>query len=121
MSDIDVYIHILGKVKTHTCVRADTHNILYMHVCLQSCIPINMETYPQKQLLYCLIFVHMHVSFQAKEVNAPKGEEQVFFMTQLPAGTTLVEHEARFVLGSTAVLRNSREIKICLNAELPTH
>ena len=58
---------------------------------------------------------------QAKEVNAPKREEQVFFMTQLPAGTTLVEHEARFVLGSTAVLRNSREIKICLNAELPTH
>ena len=54
-------------------------------------------------------FVHMHVSFQAKEV---------FHDT---AGTTLVEHEARFILGSTAVLRNSREIKICLNAELPTH
>ena len=63
-------------------------------------------------------FVYMHVSFQAKEVDAPKGEEQVFFMT---AGTTLVEHEARFVLGSTSVLRNSREIKICLNAEQPTH
>ena len=41
---------------------------------------------------------HMHVSFQAKEVSAPKGEEQVFFMRQLPAGTALVEHEARFVL-----------------------
>ena len=82
MSDIDVYIHILGKVKTHTCVRADTHNILYMHVCLQSCIPINMETYPQKQLLYCLILYSMHVSFQAKQVDVPKGEEQVFFMTQ---------------------------------------
>ena len=58
-------------------------------------------------------FVHMHVSFQAKEVDA-----SVFHDT---AGTTLVEHEARFVLGSTAVLRNSREIKICLSAELPTY
>ena len=47
-----------------------------------------------------------------------KGRASVFHDT---AGTTLVEHEARFVLGNTVVLRNSREIKICLNAELPTH
>ena len=79
-----------------------------------------METYPSKTVVIVPYFVHMRVSFQAKAVDAPKGEEQVFFMTQLPAGT-LVEHEARFILGSTAVLRNSREIKICLNAELPTH
>ena len=64
-----------------------------------------------------------HVSFQAKEVDAPipKGEEQVFFIIHDRAGTTLVEHKARFILGSTAVLRNSREIKICLNAELTTY
>ena len=77
-----MYIYILGKVKTHTRAHADTHNILYMHVRLQSCIPINIETYPQKQLLYCLILYSMHVSFQAKQVDVPKGEEQVFFMTQ---------------------------------------
>ena len=76
------YIYILEKVKTHTCARTDTHNILYMHVLLQSCIPINMETYPQKTVLILPYFVHMHVSFQAKEVDAPKGEEQVFFKTQ---------------------------------------
>ena len=70
-----------------------------MHVRLQSC----MYTYKygdisSKTVVILPYFVHMHVSYQAKEVDAPKGEEQVFFMTQLPAGTTLVEHEARFVL-----------------------
>ena len=105
-----MYIYILGKVKTHTRVRADTHNILY------ACMSPELHTYKygdisSKTVVILPYFVHMHVSFQAKEVDAPKGA----------AGTTLVEHEARFVLGSTAVLRNSREIKICLNAELPTH
>ena len=82
MSDIDVYIYIFWGKSKHTHVRVQTHTISYMHVRLQSCIPINMETYPQKQLLYCLILYSMHVSFQAKQVDVPKGEEQVFFMTQ---------------------------------------
>ena len=116
MSDIDVYIYSGESQNTHTC--ACTHTISYMHIRLR-------VAYPQKQLLYCLmLYTSMFHCFnvkEVKEVDAPKGEEQVFFMTQLPARTTLVEHEARFVLGSTAVLRNSREIKICLNAELPTH
>jgi len=72
-----MYIYSGESQNTH--VHVQTHTISYMHVRLQSCIAINMETYLQKQLLY---FVHMHVSFQAKEVEAPKGEEQVFFMTQ---------------------------------------
>ncbi len=96
-----------------------THTISYIYACTSP--ELHTYKYGDISSKTVVIFVHMHVSFQAKEVNAPKREEQEFFMTQLPAGTTLVEHEARFVLGSTAVLRNSREIKICLNAELPTH
>ena len=80
MSDIDVYI-FWGKSK-HTHVRVQTHAISYMHIRLQSCIPINMETYPSKTVVIVPYFVHMRVSFQAKAVDAPKGEEQVFFMTQ---------------------------------------
>ena len=81
MSDIDVYIYILGKVKTHTHVRADTHNILY------ACTSPDLHTYKygdisSKTVVILPYFVHMHVSFQAKEVDAPKGEEQVFFKTQ---------------------------------------
>ena len=78
MSDIDVYIYILGKVKTHTRVRADTHNILYMHVRLQSCIPINMETYPQKQLLYCLILYTCMFLFRLKRLMLQKGKSKCF-------------------------------------------
>ena len=78
MSD---YIYILGKVKTHTRARADTHNILY------ACTSPELHTYKygdisSKTVVILPYFVHMHVSFQAKEVDAPKGEEQVFFMTQ---------------------------------------
>ena len=76
-----IYIYILGKVKTHTRVRADTHNILY------ACTSPDLHTYKygdisSKTVVILPYFVHMHVSFQAKEVDAPKGEEQVFFMTQ---------------------------------------
>lgn len=76
-----IYIYILGKVKTHTRVRADTHNILY------ACTSPELHTYKygdisSKTVVILPYFVHMHVSFQAKEVDAPKGEEQVFFMTQ---------------------------------------
>ena len=80
MSDIDVYIYILGKVKTHTRVRADTHNILYMHVRLQICIPINMETYPQKQLLYCLIYSIFKCMFlfRLKRLMLQKGKSKCF-------------------------------------------
>ena len=79
MSDIDVYI-FWGKSK-HTRVRADTHNILYvctspeLHTCKYGDIS-------SKTVVILPYFVHMHVSFQAKEVDAPKGEEQVFFKTQ---------------------------------------
>ncbi len=117
-----MYIYIFWGKSKHTHVRMQTHTISYIYACTSP----ELHTYKygdisSKTVVILPYFVHMHVSFQAKEVDAPKGEEQVFFMTQLPAGTTLVEHEARFILGSTAVLRNSREIKICLNAELPTH
>ena len=101
-----LYIYSGESQNTHTRVHADPHNILY------ACTSPELHTYKygdtsSKTVVILPYFVHMHVSFQAKEVDT--------------AGTTLVEHEARFVLGSTAVLRNSREIKICLNAELPTH
>ena len=77
MSDIYIF---WGKSKhTHVCMQ--THTISYMHVHLQSCIPTNMET-SSKTVVILPYFVHMHVSFQAKEVDAPKEEEQVFFMTQ---------------------------------------
>ena len=81
LSHVYIYIYILGKVKTHTCVRADTHNILY------ACTSPELHTYKygdisSKTVVILPYFVHMHVSFQAKEVDAPKGEEQVFFKTQ---------------------------------------
>ena len=119
--NIDVYNIFWGKSK-HTHVHVQTHTISYMHVRLPGCIPINMETYILKNSCYIALFC-THVSFQAKEVDAPipKGEEQVFFIIHDRAGTTLVEHKARFILGSTAVLRNSKEIKTSLNAELPTY
>ena len=76
MSDIDVYIY---SGERHT----QTHTISYMHVCLSP----ELHTYKygdisSKTVVILPYFVHMHVSFQAKEVDAPKGEEQVFFMTQ---------------------------------------
>ena len=76
-------IYILGKVKTHTQVRMQTHTVSYMHACTSP----ELHTYKygdisSKTVVILPYFVHMHVSFQAKEVNAPKGEEQVFFMTQ---------------------------------------
>ena len=80
-NDIDVYIYIYWGRSKHTHVRVQTHTLSYMHVHLQSCIPINMET-SSKTVVILPYFVHMHVSFQAKEVDAPKGEEQAFFMTQ---------------------------------------
>ena len=87
MSCTDVYIYTMTEYiysgesqNTHMC--AYRHTISYMHIRLQSCIPINMETYPQKTVVILPYFVHMHVSFQDKEVDAPKGEEQVFFKTQ---------------------------------------
>ena len=81
MCDLDVYMYILGKVKTHIRAHADTHNILY------ACTSPESHTYKygdisSKTVVILPYFEHMHVSFQAKEVDAPKGEEQVFFMTQ---------------------------------------
>ena len=81
MCDIDVYIYIFWGKSKHTRARADTHNILY------ACTSLELHTYKygdisSKTVVILPYFVHMHVSFQAKEVDAPKGEEQVFFMTQ---------------------------------------
>ena len=76
-------IYILGEIKTHTHVHADTHNILSIYACTSP----ELNTYKygdisSKAVVILPYFVHMHISFQAKEVDAPKGEEQVFFMTQ---------------------------------------
>ena len=81
MSDIDVYIYIFWGKSKHTHARADTHNILY------ACTSPELHTYKygdisSKTVVILPYVVHMHVSFQAKEVDAPKGEEQVFFKTQ---------------------------------------
>ena len=55
LPNLDIDVYIFQRKSKHTHMRVQTHTISYMHVCLQICIPINMETYPQKQLLYCLI------------------------------------------------------------------
>ena len=107
MSNIDVYIYVLGKVKTHTRARADTHNILY------ACTSPELHTYKygdvsSKTVVILPYFVHTHVSFQARGRCSKKGRASVFHDT---LGTTLVEHKARFVLGNIAVL-NSREKKM---------
>lgn len=81
-NDINVYS---GEVKMHTyihtCVCRHTHTQYLICTCTE------MHTYKygdisSKTVVILPYFVHMHVSFQAKEVDAPKGEEQVFFMTQ---------------------------------------
>ena len=62
---------------THVGVRVQTHNIWY------ACTSPELHTYKyvdifSKTVAILPYFVHMHVSFQAKEVDAPKGAEQVF-------------------------------------------
>ena len=59
MSDIDVY-------------RSD------MHVRLQICIPVNMETYLPKQLLYCLILYTCMFLFRLKRMMLQKGKSKCF-------------------------------------------
>ena len=76
--DIDV---CMGKVKTHTRACADTHNILYASNSPQL-HTYNYGDIASKTVVIFPYFVHMDVSFQAKEVDTQKGEEQVFFMTQ---------------------------------------
>ena len=75
--DVYMYIYILGKVKTHTRARAGTHNILY------ACMSPELHTYKyedisSKTVVMLPYFVHMHVSFQAKEVDALKGKSKCF-------------------------------------------
>ena len=48
----------------------------------------------------------MHVFFRLKRSASAPGGADVLHDT---AGTTLVEHEARFFLGSTAVLGTAQE------------
>ena len=79
--NIDVCVYIYSGESQNTRACADTHNILY------ACMSPELHTYKygdisSKTVVILPYFVHMHVSFQAKEVDAPKGEEQVFFMTQ---------------------------------------
>ena len=77
-----IYLYSGKSQNTHMCACRHTQYLIsYMHVPLPNCLPINMET-SSKTVVILPYFVHMHVSFQAKEVDAPKGEEQVFFMTQ---------------------------------------
>ena len=76
-----MYIYIYSEESQNTRAHADTHNILC------ACTSPELHTYKygdisSKTVVILPYFVHMHVSFQAKEVDAPKGEEQVFFMTQ---------------------------------------
>ena len=73
-----VYIYSGESQNTHTCMCR--HNILY------ACMSPELHTYKygdisSKTVVILPYFVHMHVSFQAKEADAPKGEEQVFFTT----------------------------------------
>ena len=80
MSDIDVYIYSGESQNTHTSACRHTQ---YLYACTSP----ELHTYKygdisSKTVVILPYFVHMHVSFQAKEVDAPKGEEQVFFMTQ---------------------------------------
>jgi len=61
-----------------------THTISYIYACTSP----ELHTYKygdisSKTVVILPYFVHcIHVSFQAKEVDASKREEQVFFMTQ---------------------------------------
>ena len=83
MSDIDVYICSGESQNTHMCASRHTQYLIYactspeLHTCKYE--DISSKTVV---ILPYFVVVHMHVSFQAKEVDAPKGEEQAFFMTQ---------------------------------------
>ena len=114
-----IYIYIFwGKSKhTHVCVQ--THTISYMHVRLQICVPINMETYPQKQSLYCLILYTCMFLFRLKRLMLQKGKSKCFS-----------RHSRDNISGAWSQIRpgkhcstyrNSREIKIyvsMLNCQL---
>ena len=69
MSDIDVYIYSGESQNTHTYACRHTQYLM--------CIPIKFKygDISSKTVVILPYFVHMHVSFQAKEVNASKGEE----------------------------------------------
>ena len=73
-----MYIYIFwGKSKhTHVCVQ--THTRSDMHVRLQICIPVNMETYLPKQLLYCLILYTCMFLFRLKRMMLQKGKSKCF-------------------------------------------
>jgi len=72
-----MYIYSGESQNTHTCTCR--HTISYMHYVLHT---YKYGDISSKTVVILPYFVHMHVSFQAKEVDAPKGEEQVFFKTQ---------------------------------------
>ena len=76
-----MHIYSGESQNTHMCTCRHTQYLIYactspeLHTCKYGDIS-------SKTVLILPYYVHMHVSFQAKEVDAPKGEEQVFFMTQ---------------------------------------
>ena len=75
-----IYIYSGESQNTHTCACRHTQY-------LKCTTSPDLHTYKYgeislKTVVILPYFVHMHVSFQAKEVDAPKGEEQVFFKTQ---------------------------------------
>ena len=75
-------MYILGKVKTHTRVRADTHKILY------ACTSPDLHTYKYGDIssktvvitykLYCLILYTCVFLFRLKRSMLQKGKSKCF-------------------------------------------
>ena len=57
-------IYIFWGKSKHTHVRVQTRTISYMHGCLPSCIPINMETSPNTRCLLWLVLVLCDLTVQ---------------------------------------------------------
>ena len=105
-----VYIYS-GEVKTHTRACADTHNILY------ACMSPELHTYKygdisSKTVVILPYFVHMFL-FRLKRLMLQKGKSKCFSW-----------HSRDNISGAWSQIhpwKQCKEIKICLNAELPTY
>ena len=74
-----IYTYIFWGKSKHIHVHVQTHTISYVHTCTSP----ELHTYKygdisSETVVILPYFVHMHVSFQAKEVNAPKGKSKCF-------------------------------------------
>ena len=76
-----------------------------------------METYILKNSYYVALFCIHACLFSGQRGRCFKRGSAGVLHDR--AGTTLVGHEARFFKGSTAVLKNSRGIMICLSVHSP--